>query len=76
MAEHQFRREIELKKIEVESTRVVELKKLEAETAIRMRELELRSAQFPAAVASTVSSGSNTTSNFDVSKHFSGPCFP
>lgn len=58
--EHQFRREIELKKIEVESTRVVELKELEAETAIRMRELELRSAQLPAAVASTVSSGSNT----------------
>ncbi|CAM4523472.1 unnamed protein product [Leuciscus chuanchicus] len=63
--EYQFRRELELKKIEVESTRVLELKKLEAETAIRMRELELQSAQFPAAVADTVSSGSNAAGNFD-----------
>lgn len=63
--EYQFRREFELKK-------------LEAETAIRMLELELRSAQFPAAVAGTVSSGSNTTGNFvtGINKtYFSGPCF-
>lgn len=69
--EYQFRRELELKKLEAESTRVLELKKLEAETAIRMCELELRSAQFPAAVAGTVLSGSNATGNFDVSKHIS-----